>query len=71
MHPLIGNLCIRPEGGIDAALFEALSTRLSVDDAFDLAEIDEVGRAHRDAAHANVERAQARAAAQRRRRRGR
>lgn len=56
MHPLIGNLCARPDGGVDHALFLALQTTLSLDDALDLEEIDQVSRSHRDAAQANLER---------------
>lgn len=57
MHPLIGNLCHRPEGGVDHALFLAAQTELTIDDLLDLDEIDEVGRSWRDAAQANLEHA--------------
>jgi hypothetical protein len=55
MHPLIGNLVSRPEGGLDAFMYNALNTELSLDDALNLAEIDEVQRSWRDATQANVE----------------
>ncbi len=55
VSPLVGNLCIRPGGGVDGVLYHALRTYLSIDDALDLAEIDNVDRSWRDAAHANAE----------------
>lgn len=63
--PLIGNLCIRPEGGVDVAMYLALTTTLPLDAALDLAEIDNVSRSHRDAAHANATYRRARKAANR------
>lgn len=39
-------------------MFHALTTELSIDDALDLAEIDDVSRSWRDAAQANAEVAQ-------------
>lgn len=36
-------------------MFHALSTTLSIDDALDLSEIDNVSRSWRDAAQANAE----------------
>lgn len=36
-------------------MFQALTSTLSIDDAYDLAEIDKVSRSHRDAAQANAE----------------
>lgn len=51
---------IKPEGGIDWALFRAFSEEparggLSLDDLYDLVEIDRVGQSHRDAVQANIE----------------
>lgn len=54
VHPLIGNLCLRPEGDVNHALFVDLHTTLSWDDALDLEEIVLVGRTWRDAAQANA-----------------
>lgn len=63
VHPLIGNLCIRPDGGPDVEMFRQLTHGpLSIDDAYDLAEIDDVARSWRDAAQANNEHASAVAA---------
>jgi hypothetical protein len=55
VHPLIGNLCIIPGGGVNGILFAALRTSLSLDDALDLEEIDIVDRSWRDARQANTE----------------
>lgn len=69
---MIGNLCHRPEGGVDhVMLYEYTHGRYSLDDLLDAAEIDEVGRSWREAALANgrAEREQA-AAKNKRRKRG-
>jgi hypothetical protein len=55
VHPLIGNLCALPEGGVSVEMYRALCSDLSLDDALDLAEIDEVARSWRAAAHANMD----------------
>lgn len=55
VHPIIGNLCVKPEGGVDVVMFQALHTDLSIDDALDLVEMDEVSRSWHDAARANAE----------------
>lgn len=60
VHPLIGNLASRPEGGVDWALVTACRRRpsrggITLDELLDLAEIDEVGRSWRDAYQANGE----------------
>lgn len=55
VHPLIGNLSIRPEGGVDVAMYEALTQRMSLEEALDLSEIDRVERSWRDAQTANAE----------------
>lgn len=57
MSPLIGQLCMLPEGGVDWRLMRALQETLSLDDAYDIAEINEVSRSHRDALEANMKRA--------------
>lgn len=46
-----------PEGGVDWRLMRALQETLSLDDAYDIAEINEVSRSHRDALEANMKRA--------------
>lgn len=54
--PLIGNLCRRPDGSVDAALFAALMHGpLSLDDALDLDEIAQVSASAHDAAQVNLE----------------
>jgi hypothetical protein len=55
VHPLIGNLCSRPDGGVDADLFVRLHTSMCLKQALDLAEIMEVGNSWRDAYQANAE----------------
>lgn len=54
VHPLIGNLCSVPGGGVNVHMYEALTTRLPLDRALDLAEIDEVNRSWHNAAEANA-----------------
>ncbi len=51
---MIGNLCCRPDGGVDHSMYLALRTTMSLDDALDLAEIDTVSRSHRDAIEENA-----------------
>lgn len=55
MHPVVARLVSRPEGGIDVGMYEALATRLSIDAALDLIEIDNVGRSWRAAETYNNE----------------
>jgi hypothetical protein len=57
VHPRIGNLLIKPEGGVDWALLRAFQTDMTLDDLDDLEECDRVERSWRDAAHANAEHA--------------
>jgi hypothetical protein len=54
VHPLVLNLCLRPEGDVNHALYVALHTSMSWDEALDLEEIVIVGRTWRDAAQANA-----------------
>ena len=56
MPSLIGQLCMLPAGGVDWHLMRALQETLSLDDAFDIAEINDVSRSHRDAIEANMQR---------------
>ena len=53
IHPLIGNLCIKPEGGVDVSMFLALRDELSLDDALDILEMDVVSRSWHTASRAN------------------
>ena len=55
VHAKIGNLVLRPEGGLDIEMYRALHNDFSLDELFDLEEIEEVARSHRDAAMANAE----------------
>lgn len=55
VHPLIAELVHRPEGGSDAAMFHALKTTLSFDDALDLREISEWGDSWRAAIQRNAD----------------
>lgn len=55
VHPLIANVCSRPEGGVDWALLKAAQETLSLDDLLDIAEIETVGRSWRDAIQGNLE----------------
>ena len=55
VHPLIGNLCALPEGGVDVAMYIALTTVLSIEEALDLAEVDDVQKSWRRAFDANAE----------------
>jgi hypothetical protein len=55
VHPLIAELVQKPEGGIDGAMYAALRTTLSLDDALDLAEINAVGMSWHAAAHRNAD----------------
>ena len=67
VHPLIGNLCINPEGGVDVAMFIALRDELSMDDALDLLEMDAVSRSWHSASRANQQLSSARRKAKNRR----
>lgn len=60
VHPLIGNLCIKPEGGVDVNMFLALQEELSLDDALDIIEMDMVSRSWHAASRANSRQASAR-----------
>ncbi len=53
---MIGNLCIRPDSGVDVNMYTALTRDLSLDDLFALEDIDNVDRSWRDARQANAER---------------
>lgn len=55
--PLIGNLCSKPEGGVDVAMYKALMYELTLEEALDLWEIDEVGRSWRAAIEGNIRKA--------------
>ena len=60
VHPLIGNLAIKPEGGTDHDFLAKCKRRptqggYSLDDLFDALEVDDVGRSWRDAYQANAE----------------
>jgi len=46
---------MKPEGGIDPAMYQALHTTLSLDDALDLMEIEEVQRSWHAASRRNDE----------------
>lgn len=54
VHPIIGNLCCRPEGGVDVEMYRALTRDLSIDEALDLLEMDDVARSWRKATEANA-----------------
>lgn len=55
IHPIIGALCSRPEGGVDVDMYRALTSEMSIEEALDLYEVDQVGRSWRAAMQANLD----------------
>lgn len=53
MHPLVARLVLSPDGDLKADMYRALQTELTVDDALNLREIDDVGRSWRAASARN------------------
>lgn len=62
VHPMVARLVARPEGGVDLAMYQALHTTITLDQALDLVEIDDVSRSVRAAAQRNAARLSARVA---------
>jgi hypothetical protein len=54
VHPMIGNLCVSPEGAIDHFALAAYHETFSLDDLYRAFEVDTIARVARLAAEANA-----------------